>query len=1014
MKTSVKTHQVQQTADTQSRQDGKAQEPSPYGLDFLDKSLDSGLQVQPKLTIGAPDDPFEREADAMAAFAVQHIQGSSEPIIQRKCKDCEEKEKEMAHSSHRPMIQRKCAKCEEEELRRKALSPSSSTANVHPAFSQQLRARKGVGRSLPKGIQQEMGAVFGRDFRAVSIHTDAPAIQMSQQIGAKAFTHGNDIYFNRNEFKPNALKGQELLAHELTHVVQQGGDGQKDIVQRKPAGFDAIKEKLDYGAIDWEITDEDANWVLKKLDEIWDRDKADKSKSRTELKKMVKALEQDGDIDDLFENVGKDDQITYSKLLETIHTLRVHKKEDGSSYIGSCTPEELSKLDTIFPKVAEWAEKGSRVVDKFLQKPKEQERDPQAYRLLDKYFFHQTTHGDMPLQREIKTATQVKKVIEMVGNIKYQGNGKKNDPKVPITCLSPFKPKCRTFAAAYVNSKGVHLCPSYFERDDVNSQVETMFHELVHHFTRQQNKKTRVRDSAYDTERVFALLAPEDALNSSDAYTLLVKEVVKGKDFTDPRGMRIKDKTENCGPELSEKIKLHIAFGQRMIQNAISKIDSNRKYNKAGGILEEHFKTTKKLELKKIKSTYKKAKKLLRKSQTIICKPACKDKLFGIANGNIEICPLLAAQSKDDKFGEELLATILLNTPGIKDGPARDEAGYGNQSKEEARINVNSYVGYARAISAKDDQWAYLQADDRYGAKILTQLNDLQNAEYAAIQKETAQFRGLVDGAPSIASVEADIFLGAGQIISKVRAELEDIKIDNQKGYERHLKVYKEALLNYMQAGRAVAKVYISNSLDVLILSLLEEEADRETWEEIAVETLDNHYDETGVLLEDHAIDCLEGKRIDPKNWKALETVDQEFSRQLNLIRSYVKHYEQFSGLEKAFEKYADNKLKKVPKKKKRDYRNLKRVLLQELADEVVEIQDKLEENIVSEKKFEKRMVPIKGKKMLRKYKKQFDMGPDKYFKKYPDKQDMINPYLEIDLLPISSKKPYSPLPKGK
>ncbi len=64
---------------------------------------------------------------------------------------------------------------------------------------------------------------FGTDFSNVKVHTDSSAVQMNQDIQAQAFTHGQDIYFNSGKYSPDTNEGKSLLAHELTHVVQQRG-----------------------------------------------------------------------------------------------------------------------------------------------------------------------------------------------------------------------------------------------------------------------------------------------------------------------------------------------------------------------------------------------------------------------------------------------------------------------------------------------------------------------------------------------------------------------------------------------------------------------------------------------------------------------------------------------------------------------------------------------------------------------------------------------------------------------
>lgn len=91
------------------------------------------------------------------------------------------------------------------------------------AVSAQLGKDSRSGMPLPAPIRQNMESGFGTSFQQVRIHTDANAVEMSRAIGAKAFTHGRDIYFNSGYYTPESQQGRHLLAHELTHVVQQNG-----------------------------------------------------------------------------------------------------------------------------------------------------------------------------------------------------------------------------------------------------------------------------------------------------------------------------------------------------------------------------------------------------------------------------------------------------------------------------------------------------------------------------------------------------------------------------------------------------------------------------------------------------------------------------------------------------------------------------------------------------------------------------------------------------------------------
>lgn len=125
-------------------------------------------------------------------------------------------------------IQPKCARCEEETLQMKShvqLSTNEKNYAGH-AITNQLQSSNGNGSPLPPQTQSELGNKMNADFSGVNIHTDSKAIQMNRQLGARAFTHGSDIYFNRGEFNPSFSSGKHLLAHELTHVMQQKGINQ--------------------------------------------------------------------------------------------------------------------------------------------------------------------------------------------------------------------------------------------------------------------------------------------------------------------------------------------------------------------------------------------------------------------------------------------------------------------------------------------------------------------------------------------------------------------------------------------------------------------------------------------------------------------------------------------------------------------------------------------------------------------------------------------------------------------
>lgn len=100
---------------------------------------------------------------------------------------------------------------------------ASGPAEIQEETANAIRAKRGGGSSLDAGMAKKAGDAMGQDFSDVNVHTDSQSDQLSRDLGAKAFTTGSDIFFQSGAYNPGSSEGQQLLAHELTHVVQQGG-----------------------------------------------------------------------------------------------------------------------------------------------------------------------------------------------------------------------------------------------------------------------------------------------------------------------------------------------------------------------------------------------------------------------------------------------------------------------------------------------------------------------------------------------------------------------------------------------------------------------------------------------------------------------------------------------------------------------------------------------------------------------------------------------------------------------
>jgi hypothetical protein len=85
-----------------------------------------------------------------------------------------------------------------------------------------INEARGSGQQLDAGLQEQMGAALGHDLSGVQVHADTKADTLSRELNAEAFTTGQDVFFRQGAYDPGSDSGRELIAHELTHVVQQG------------------------------------------------------------------------------------------------------------------------------------------------------------------------------------------------------------------------------------------------------------------------------------------------------------------------------------------------------------------------------------------------------------------------------------------------------------------------------------------------------------------------------------------------------------------------------------------------------------------------------------------------------------------------------------------------------------------------------------------------------------------------------------------------------------------------
>jgi hypothetical protein len=185
-----------------------------------------------EFSVSHPDDAHEREAERVADVVMRSAEPGAVPT-----------------TASTPSVQRACAKCEVEMEAHDSSGTAEGAAHLNRAGSgsesegatqvaSNIHDMQGGGTPLPASTRAFFEPRFGADFRHVRVHTGSRADATAKAVSAKAFTVGSDIVFAGGQFSPESKEGQHLLAHELTHVVQQDGGASR--VSRQVAHVEGI------------------------------------------------------------------------------------------------------------------------------------------------------------------------------------------------------------------------------------------------------------------------------------------------------------------------------------------------------------------------------------------------------------------------------------------------------------------------------------------------------------------------------------------------------------------------------------------------------------------------------------------------------------------------------------------------------------------------------------------------------------------------------------------------------
>lgn len=427
------------------------------------------------------------------------------------------------------------------------------------------------GRPLEPSVREPMESRFGHDFSRVRIHTGSQADRSARAVGALAYTVGSDLVFADGGYAPGAPEGRELLAHELTHAVQQrdtaasspgevliGSDHDAAeqearrhartvsaslgvpptsqagrTLQRKPeAGAENkrlqeylsfVRSKRDDLAIEGRLDSDDMARAIVADPQIY--------ATLTLRQKAVLVLEMlDGvtgdDDEDAILKILRDvqSQGRLQELLIWVPVQELHSdinwsqhdelekilgQEDFEVSYEDCTEEDRRKLLKKTSEAQTWVERAIIVLDGMLSNPASTTSRNRA-----------ALEGNFHISSPEKDTDSVRKIRE--GYQKLQAGFTSG---VPIECESKCGPGVRGYVYALtplgltLGWSDIHICPDFFELDE-RHQVTALIHEMAHKFLRATGEVYRILHST-----AYSRLSTAEAINNADCYGWFARHI---------------------------------------------------------------------------------------------------------------------------------------------------------------------------------------------------------------------------------------------------------------------------------------------------------------------------------------------------------------------------------------------------------------------------------------------------------------------------------------------------------
>ena len=668
--------------------------------------------IQPKLTVGAPDNLYEKEADTIADKVMRMPE---QIFVQRKCTECEKEEKiqrqvkedelpvQAKHINGQSFVQKKCAACEKEEeekLHRKPISEgitpfiqtkSNGESTASDSLTSSIQNSRGGGVSLDSTTQSFMESRFGADFSSVKIHTGGEAIQMNKELNAQAFTVGSDVYFNEGKYQPASSEGKQLLAHELTHVIQQGGNVQS-VYRKKDPSFEITglyeNRAGESGFVFFDIGQPDA--ALTQPEDALDKDEKQKIKDKAKANPPAVHLfgfsseegspKEDNKLIDrrvsAVKNVLVGEGYDSSKIdtsksnqrsLGRAHydyrfwravemadaTESARKPKAGSTRgIAACTKDQKDIVEKATKDADDILKKLIKRLNDYVADPA---KDADLKKALDFYFKDSSQNfvRNRLIHRFKKINSFVNKILKIV------------------KCGTPLSQDCGS-STALTGPGEMTLCDDFYSGGyTTRKQAYLLIHESGH------GSSEAIGDRGYQYERVFLFLSTDQALANADSFMLLAEEINEGKRSVDIIS-DTKDDAKGCdsNPDLKKKVREAVAWAQRLNTYALTGIEQtygNDEFTQfMAPFFIAHFGNANRPAMAGILDRYLKMDKVFNQDLTFICKdskdPVCATSSLPIwtINGEVTVCPDHLKDNSQSKRVNNMYAGLAAIMPGVK------------------------------------------------------------------------------------------------------------------------------------------------------------------------------------------------------------------------------------------------------------------------------------------------------------------------------------------------------------